>query len=601
MKLSAYHRQLGDNIVFFKGNYSEYFLNDKINRCIAKIKLQGFELQDWTNFENLVRLYLKSPNQTMIQNIMDLIPFGYPHTVKNILLSYAKKYQCQKVWDRIYITTLFTFYYKEIIDSINFAKKVVKSIDELYVGGVAASLIPEMIGKDTGLTVGRNIIKGLLDKPGMLDDNKIIIDEIVPDYSILETIDYHYPLNTGYLTYMTKGCTRKCKFCAVPILEPEYKDKISVKDQISSISERYGERKDLILMDNNVLGSPKFPEIIQEILEMGFKKNAKFVEPNQFLILTDYLNKSGNQHNEHKYLLKLFDFITEFGNKKIKNSKIRQQYYQLLAEQGLDSLATFKKENLFASRDELNEFIEKYRTKSKKLRYVDFNQGLDCRYIDEEKMKILSQIPIRPMRISFDFLKFRKNYENAVRLADKYGVHNLSNYMLYNYTDKPDDFWKRMKITIDLNGKLKETKIYSFPMKYIPISGKDAINRLYIGKYWNRKYLRAIQVVLTVTKGVVSTNPPFFERAFGKNVEEFNKIMMMPEPYIRNRDYFEKNGQTEEWWYQYQNLNSKELTQVKPIIYSNEFNITCFKNKTIIEFLKHYQVQYRPEKNRKGT
>lgn len=181
-------------------------------------------------------------------------------------------------------------------------------------------------------------------------------------------------------------------------------------------------------------------------------------------------------------------------------------------------------------------------------------------------------------------------------MADKYGVHDLSNYMLYNYTDKPDDFWKRMKITIDLNGKLKETKIYSFPMKYIPIKGKDAITRLYIGKYWNRKYLRAIQVVLTVTKGVVSTNPPFFERAFGKNLKEFNKILMMPEPYIRNRDYFEKNEQTEEWWYQYQNLNSKELTQVKPIIYSNEFNIIGFKNKTIIEFLKHYQVQYRPEK-----
>jgi len=597
MKLSAYHRQLGDSVVFFKGNYSEYFLNDKIDNCIEKIKLQGFELEDWKNFENLIRGYLKSPNQKNLQTILNILPFGYPHTVKNILLFYAKKYNSEMKWDRVYITTLFTFYYKQIIEAINFAKKVVKSIDKLYVGGVAASLIPDMIAKDTGLTVGKNIITGLLNKPGILDNNDIIIDEITPDYSILETVDYHYPLNTGYLAYMTKGCTRTCKFCAVPKLEPEYRDKISIKDKISFIATKYGERKDLILMDNNVLGSPRFVEIIEEILEMGFTKDAKFVEPNHFLIVTDYLRKSDTRYNEQKYLLNLFNFLTEFGIRRIKSGKIREQYYQLLQKRGLDSLNNFTKENLLDSKDELNEFIEKYRNKSKRVRYVDFNQGLDCRYINERKMKLLSQIPIHPMRISFDSLKLHKKYENAVRLADKYDVHDLSNYMLYNYTDKPSEFWQRLKITSDLNKELKSTSIYSFPMKYIPVEGEESKNRSFTGKHWNHKYLRAIQVVLTVSRGVVTTNPVFFERAFGKDENNFFKILMMPEDYIRYRNYFEKNGQTETWWYQYQNLNSKELTQVDSIINSNKFNLNGCKDKVIIEFIKHYQIKYNPEKS----
>lgn len=105
----------------------------------------------------------------------------------------------------------------------------------------------------------------------------------------METIEHHYPLDTGYLTYMTKGYTRTCSFCAVPKLEPIYKEKISIKEQIARIKREHGERKDLILMDNNVLGSPRFPEIIDEIIDLGFHKGAKYVEPNRLERLTDYL------------------------------------------------------------------------------------------------------------------------------------------------------------------------------------------------------------------------------------------------------------------------------------------------------------------------
>ena len=80
---------------------------------------------------------------------------------------------------------------------------------------------------------------------------------------------------------MTKGCTRKCAFCSVPILEPTYKPKIETADKFFAIKKKFGEQQNLLLMDNNVLASPNFIEIVDEIKTMGFYKGATFIEPNQ--------------------------------------------------------------------------------------------------------------------------------------------------------------------------------------------------------------------------------------------------------------------------------------------------------------------------------
>lgn len=601
MKLSAYHKNLGDTVVFLKGNYSEYFLDETLEKCLAKIKQQGFDVKDWEAFECLVRDYLRFRRQAIREEILTLVPNGYFYTIENLLKHYAYHYSPERRWDRVYVTTLFTFYWKETIKGIQFAKKIVKSIEGLYVGGVAASLIHDLFEEETGLIAGKNIIIGLLDKPGILDDNAIVIDEITPDYSILETIDYSYPLNTGYLTYTTKGCKRGCEFCAVPKLEPTYKDQLSLKKQIAKITKKYGERKDLILMDNNVLCSPKFTEIIQEILALGFTKDAQYIEPNRFEILTNYLLKEDNIYNEQKYLQQVYHFLTSFGKRRIKGEKAQARYYQILQERGLDSSETFSKESLLKSRKEINAFVEKYRSKIPKRRYVDFNQGLDCRYIDEEKMRLLNQLPIHPMRIAFDFLSLRETYEKAVRLTVKYGIHQLSNYILFNYTDKPEELWLRLKLNSDLNREV-EAEIYSFPMKFVPMYGEASKSRSYhsyIGEHWHPKYLRAVQCILNATKGVVSVNPTFFERAFGKTLEDYFTLLMRPEPYILYRDHFEENGKTTTWLDQYKNLNTRQFNEAQSIILSNDFS--SFKSSTskaVVEFMKHYQLKYRPKKKK---
>src|SRR6476619_2447225 len=51
-------------------------------------------------------------------------------------------------WDRIYVTTLFSFEFARIKQSIDFALKVVNGhADKVFVGGIAASLMPERFAR----------------------------------------------------------------------------------------------------------------------------------------------------------------------------------------------------------------------------------------------------------------------------------------------------------------------------------------------------------------------------------------------------------------------------------------------------------------------
>ncbi len=104
--------------------------------------------------------------------------------------------------------------------------------------------------------------------------------------------------------------------------------------------------------------------------------------------------------------------------------------------------------------------------------------------------------------------------------------------MLYNYKEKPVELYYRLKLNVELCDTLS-INIYSFPMKYHPIMDpKYFQNREYIGVYWNRKFIRTIQAVLNSTKGKIGTSRSFFNKAFGKDENEFNKILHMPETFI---------------------------------------------------------------------
>jgi hypothetical protein len=168
-------------------------------------------------------------------------------------------------------------------------------------------------------------------------------------------------------------------------------------------------------------------------------------------------------------------------------------------------------------------------------RYVDFNQGVDARLLTAEKMELLSQLPIKPLRIAFDDIKFENLYIEKIRLANKYGVKHLSNYILFNFDDTPEDFYRRLQINIELNEELN-LSIFSFPMKYVPLDAKD---RKHIGKNWTKSQLRGIQCILHATHGVVGPKRKFFETAFGKDFNEFKYIIEQPEEAVFYREKME--------------------------------------------------------------
>lgn len=357
-------------------------------------------------------------------------------------------------WDRVYIGTLFTWTWKETIETIKFySATLFNYTGKCFIGGILASLLPDDLFNATGIQP----VEGLLNDPRKIDqDDDVIIDDLPPDYEILKQVEnanFKYSNTDAYLGYTTRGCTRRCGFCAVHTFEPTYIPYVDIKKTVKGIAANSGEKQNLILMDNNVLASPEFDRIIDDIEELGFVKGAVF-------------------------------------------------------------------------------------GKTKRKRIVDYNQGLDARYLDEAKMKRLAEIPLEPMRLAFDSIKLKNVYLKAVQVAHKYGQKEMSNYILYNYDDTPEDFYERLKTNIDLNEEFKndgtKTSIYSFPMRYIPLNAKDRDVDTGNG-HWNKKYLRAVQVILNVMKGPVMPGKQFFMQAFGRDADEFKAIMSMPEEFIRNR------------------------------------------------------------------
>lgn len=193
-----------------------------------------------------------------------------------------------KSWDRIYVTTLFSFEWKRISEAIDFALKVSNNQpSKIFVGGIAASLMQESFVAETKWR-GIRFIRGLLTQPPAMslqldsyseelysdDITSGAIEDLVPDYGILDQIDYEYPVRDAYFTYASRGCIRKCSFCGVPKLEGAQRDTESISAVVKGIERLYGPKKDLLLMDNNVVASANFKEIIAEIRDLGFQKGA---------------------------------------------------------------------------------------------------------------------------------------------------------------------------------------------------------------------------------------------------------------------------------------------------------------------------------------
>ena len=467
------------------------------------------------------------------------------------------------------------------------------------VGGVLASIQPLEVEKATGIKPH----VGVLSTPGEIDiDDNQIIDELPLDYSILDEIDYEYPMSNAYYGYTSRGCIRKCPFCAVSTLEPTFVPYIPLTERINGIIERYGEQRDLLLMDNNILASPNFEQIIHEIIACGFGRGSRFVQPNTF---DKSFQNLSDGINDRAYRKKCFREIIRLYEKLKGKSTDAFVVYRAMDDFHIRDIATVTKENLLRIYEVLKPIYKRHFKPVPRQRYVDFNQGVDARLFNETNVRLLASIAIRPLRIAFDDLKSRAAYENALRLSVKAGIKDFSNYLLYNFKDTPEELYIRLRINVDLCDELN-VSIYSFPMKYHPIHGDNnseidySHNRDYIGKHWNRKYIRAIQAILNSTKGKVGKGTSFFEEAFGRDLVEFKELLEMPEVFILYRFFFkwldDVNGFGPEHWRTcwrkcMEILDDETKKEVLDIIHSNNFDderINKFDDPYIKELFGYY-------------
>ena len=616
MKLSTYYKNLGGwEVTFFKGDLKMFVIERIADRCIEEFNYIDSTI-DWFLKRDEFIEYIKTRKKEVIERLaiersdMELILLAKLDDWKNYY--WKGTWKDNPEWDRVGVTTLFTFYWDITVETINFAKLLVKKKKDLMVGGVLASIQPKELEEATGIKPW----VGILGKPGVLDKGDTqIIDNLPLDYSILDEIEYKYPMSIAFYGYMTRGCIRHCAFCAVPTLEDKYIPYIPLKDRLDAVREVYGDQKDLLLMDNNVLASENLKDIIDDIVASGFGKGAKFVQPDMLEISIRNLQ---NGVNDRAYIRKSQALIAAF-YQKLKPMKGDESYevYKVMARYHINKLATTKKENLIAAYEEIKDIYKRHQHPVPRARYVDFNQGVDARLFTEEIVELLSRIAIRPLRIAFDDIKTFPSYNKAIRMSAAAGLKDFSNYLLYNFVDKPLDLYQRLRINVELCDELN-VNIYSFPMKYHPIrKGKDdaedlSHNRDYIGKHWNRKYIRAIQAILNSTKGKVGKGITFFLEAFGNDETEYMELLEMPETFILYRFFFkwldEKGSMGTDHWRQcwshcMNTLAEDEKQLVLDIIHTNTFYKEELEAVTSADALKllNFYTNYRKDIITPGT
>lgn len=494
------------------------------------------------------------------------------------------------VWDRIYITTLFTFDFSISVETILHYMRLVDDVSSLYVGGIMASLMPENIVEATGIERS-HILTGLFTDTSVVgDNNDINVDQLPLDYDILEDVNYKYPAGDNYFAYTTRGCPNHCSFCAVPILEPNFHVTNNIVEQIRVIDQKYGPKQHLLLLDNNVLNTPNLGSLVDDLCAAGFGRGAKYVDPGTYnIVMMRYHNGDRAEFLDKKMIAYLDKF-----KKRIKSPEKLDTFLQIVigAEEAADYAGY-----MLEHEDELSPIVKKYRSKTPKARYLDFNQGVDGRKINDDNMTQLARLAIKPLRIAFDDIKLKDTYCSAVRTAHRHGIKEISNYILFNYKDKPEDLYERLKINIELNRELG-IQIFSFPMKYSPINRTD---RSYIGVNWTKKSIRAISAILQVTKGVVAAGSDFFYKAFGNTLEEYFELLSMPRELIMFRHHFEENGTTAAWKKQYQAMSDeqkKELMEFTSHTVAELKQTPCPEQ--FQEILPYYLIKYNGKKDQLG-
>lgn len=104
------------------------------------------------------------------------------------------------------------------------------------------------------------------------------------------------------------------------------------------------------------------------------------------------------------------------------------------------------------------------------------------------------------------------------------------------------------------------------------------------------------------TKGKIGRGVSFFEKAFGRNEEEFMELLIMPETFLLFRFFFEHLGYTDKWRTEMASLTEEERSIIMPIIFKNKFTDiekldVSDKIKRVLSFYKNYRAEIADSKS----
>lgn len=151
-------------------------------------------------------------------------------------------------YDRAYVTSLFTWEWEYVWKAVKWVKNYA---DKVLLGGIYASLLPEHAEQSGADKVVRGVIWDL--------------ENIRPLYELVPECDYS-------IVHLSRGCIRRCKFCAVPRIEGKLREKDSLRNLV------YPRHKKIIFFDNNILAHRNWDKLYRELLLMN-----KLVDFNQGL------------------------------------------------------------------------------------------------------------------------------------------------------------------------------------------------------------------------------------------------------------------------------------------------------------------------------
>ncbi|MDX9799127.1 MAG: radical SAM protein [Bacteroidales bacterium] len=141
-------------------------------------------------------------------------------------------------------------FHKQIGDSVEFANAMFQNYDIVYKSKVFT------FTPDNNEIYNCEVIKGGTGYKDYSTNLNYDIEHICPDYDI-------YNSNIAY-GFLTRGCINKCEWCIVPDKEGKIKANADIEEFISN-------KKQAILLDNNVLASTHGLLQIEKIIRLGIR------------------------------------------------------------------------------------------------------------------------------------------------------------------------------------------------------------------------------------------------------------------------------------------------------------------------------------------